>query len=83
MFSKAFSAAIHGIDGLIVSVEADVSDGLPLFDMVGYLGSEVKEARERVRIALKNPDTSCLRSALQSICLLQISTRKVLPLICR
>lgn len=54
MFSKAYSGAIHGIDGLIVSVEADVSDGLPLFDMVGYLGSEVKEARERVRIALKN-----------------------------
>ncbi len=54
MFSKVFSAAIHGIDGLIVSVEADVSDGLPLFDMVGYLGSEVKEARERVRVALKN-----------------------------
>ncbi len=54
MFSKAYSAAIHGIDGLIVSVEADVSDGLPLFEMVGYLGSEVKEARERVRVALKN-----------------------------
>lgn len=54
MFSKAYSAAIHGIDALIVSVEADVSDGLPIFDMVGYLGSEVKEARERVRIALKN-----------------------------
>ncbi len=54
MFSKAYSAAIHGIDGFIVSVEADVSDGLPVFDMVGYLGSEVKEARERVKIALKN-----------------------------
>lgn len=54
MFSKVYSAAIRGIDGLIVSVEADVSDGLPIFDMVGYLGSEVKEARERVRIALKN-----------------------------
>ncbi len=54
MFSKAFCAAIHGIEGLIVSVEADVSDGLPIFDMVGYLGSEVKEARERVKIALKN-----------------------------
>ena len=54
MFSKAYSAVIHGIDGLIVSVEADVSDGLPLFDMVGLLNSEVKEARERVRIALKN-----------------------------
>jgi magnesium chelatase family protein len=54
MFSKAYSAAICGMDALIVSVEADVSDGLPVFDMVGYLGSEVKEARERVRIALKN-----------------------------
>lgn len=54
MFSKAYSAVIHGIDGLIVSVEADVSNGLPLFDMVGLLNSEVKEARERVRIALKN-----------------------------
>lgn len=54
MFSKAYSAAIHGIEGLIVSVEADISDGLPMFDMVGYLGSEVKEARERVRVALKN-----------------------------
>lgn len=54
MFSKALSAAINGIDGFIISVEADVSDGLPLFDLVGYLGSEVREARERVRISLKN-----------------------------
>lgn len=54
MFSKAYSATIHGIDGLVVSVEADVSDGLPLFEMVGLLNSEVREARERVRIALKN-----------------------------
>lgn len=54
MFSKAYSGTIHGIDGLIVSVEADVSDGLPLFEMVGLLNSEVKEARERVRIAIKN-----------------------------
>ncbi len=54
MFSKAFSAAVNGIDGIIVSVEADVSDGLPIFDLVGYLGSEVREARERVRISLKN-----------------------------
>ena len=38
----------------IISVEADVSDGLPMFDLVGYLGSEVREARERVRISIKN-----------------------------
>jgi magnesium chelatase family protein len=54
MFSKAYSATIHGIDGVVVQVEADVSDGLPSFEMVGYLSSEVKEAKERVRISLKN-----------------------------
>lgn len=54
MFSRAYSGTVNGIDGLIVSVEADVSDGLPVFDLVGYLGSEVREARERVRISIKN-----------------------------
>ena len=37
-----------------VHVEADVSNGLPVFHMVGYLASEVKEAGERVRTAIKN-----------------------------
>lgn len=54
MFSKVYSAAICGIESRIVSVEADVADGLPQFSMVGYLASEVKEAQDRVRIALKN-----------------------------
>ena len=54
MYSKALSAAICGIDAFIISVEADVSDGLPTFDLVGYLGSEVREARERVRVSIKN-----------------------------
>lgn len=54
MFSKTYSAVIHGIEGCIVNVEADVSDGLPMFDMVGVLASEVKEAKERVRISMKN-----------------------------
>lgn len=38
----------------MVCVEADVSDGLPSFDMVGYLASEVREAQDRVRTALRN-----------------------------
>lgn len=54
MFSRAFGISIIGIEGFIISVEVDVSDGLPMFDLVGYLGSEVKEARERVRISIKN-----------------------------
>ncbi len=54
MFSKTYCAAIDGIDAICVSVEADVSDGLPLFNMVGFLASEVKEAKDRVRTALRN-----------------------------
>lgn len=54
MVCRINSATIHGIEACIVAVEADVSDGLPSFDMVGWLSSEVKEARERVRTALKN-----------------------------
>lgn len=54
MFSKVYSAGLQGIDGYPVQVEADVGNGLPGFHMVGYLASEVREAEERVRTALKN-----------------------------
>lgn len=54
MFSKAYGAAVTGIEASAVRAEADVSDGLPMFEMVGYLASEVRETRERVRISLKN-----------------------------
>lgn len=54
MFSKVISSTVHGVDGITISVEADVNDGLPVFTMVGYLSSSVREAGERVRTALKN-----------------------------
>lgn len=54
MYSIVTTAILHGIDSLPVFVEADVSDGLPVFEMVGFLASEVREARERVRTALRN-----------------------------
>lgn len=53
-FSTILSAAIDGLGVEFVRVEADVSNGLPVFHMVGYLSSEVKEAGERVRTAIKN-----------------------------
>jgi len=56
MFSKIYSAALEGIRASVIQVEADISDGLPVFDMVGLLSSEVKEARERVRVAMRNSD---------------------------
>lgn len=55
MFASVYSAAVINIDGVIVSVETDVSNGLPSFDMVGFLTSEVREARERVRTAYEIP----------------------------
>lgn len=54
MFSRVISGTVAGMDGILIHVEADVVSGLPIFNMVGYLASEVKEARERVRIAMKN-----------------------------
>lgn len=54
MYSIVSTAIIHGIQSVPISVEADVSDGLPVFEMVGFLASEVQEAKERVRTALKN-----------------------------
>ena len=50
-FSTVVSAATEGLAVEFVHVEADVSNGLPVFHMVGYLASEVKEAGERVRTA--------------------------------
>lgn len=53
-FSTILSAAIDGLKVEMVHVEADISNGLPVFHMVGYLSSEVKEAGERVKTAIKN-----------------------------
>ena len=54
MISKINSAVLYGIDSLAVQVEADISSGLPAFDIVGLPDSAVKESRERVRSAIKN-----------------------------
>lgn len=54
MYSIVHTAMIHGIDSCPIEVETDISDGMPVFEMVGYLSSEVREARDRVRTALKN-----------------------------
>lgn len=53
-FGMVLSAVIHGIQADIIQVEADASNGLPVFHMVGYLSTEVKEASERVRTAIRN-----------------------------
>jgi len=54
MFCSVLSGGVHGIESYPVHVETDISNGLPCFDIVGYVGSEVREAKDRVRTALKN-----------------------------
>ena len=53
MYSVINTAVIRGMNSVVVQVEADVCDGLPAFEMVGVPASEVREAKERVRSALR------------------------------
>ena len=54
MVSKIRSLGIKGIGGYEVSVECFLSQGLPAFEIVGLPDTAVKEARDRVRAAIKN-----------------------------
>ena len=54
MFCSVFSGGVRGIEGFPVHVETDISNGMPGFDIVGYAGNEVREAKDRVRTSLKN-----------------------------
>src|SRR5579872_1659693 len=55
MLAKVLSAALVGLDSVPIEVEVDIaSQGLPAFTIVGLPDEAVKEARERVRSAMKN-----------------------------
>ncbi len=54
MLARVHSAALLGIDARVLDVEVDVSGGLPCFTIVGLPDTSVREARERVRSALRN-----------------------------
>lgn len=54
MFAKVKSEGLLGIESYDVEVEADLSSGMPRFDLVGLPDAAVKESRERVRASIKN-----------------------------
>ena len=54
MLSHIYSCGLSGIDGFSVCVETDISNGLPAFDLVRLPDAAVKEAKERIRSAIKN-----------------------------
>src|SRR5215475_1425679 len=54
MLARIRSAALQGIEAAPVSVEVDVTSGLPSFTTVGLPDSAVRESRDRVRAAIRN-----------------------------
>ncbi len=54
MFSRTQSVGIFGFSTYMLEIEADISNGLPAFDIVGLPDTAVKESRDRVRAAIKN-----------------------------
>lgn len=54
MLSITKSMALHGLEGFLIDVQVDISSGMPSWDVVGLPDVSVKEAKERVRTAIKN-----------------------------
>jgi magnesium chelatase family protein len=54
MIARTIGCAVQGLAGVPVTVEADVSNGLPNFTIVGLTDRAIQEARERVRVAIRN-----------------------------
>ena len=54
MLSIVKSMSLIGLDGYLVSVQVDVSPGIPCFGIVGLPDASIKESRERVQTAIKN-----------------------------
>lgn len=54
MFASVYGATTLGLQGNIITVETDISNGLPAFEIVGMAATSVKESKERVRAAMKN-----------------------------
>ena len=54
MLAMVRSCAVVGLDGSLIEVEVDITNGLPAFVIVGLPDAAVNEAKERVRSAIKN-----------------------------
>ena len=54
MFAALKSVGLFGINSYMIEAEADVSGGLPSFDLVGLPDAAIKESRDRIRAAMKN-----------------------------
>ena len=75
MITKILSGGLLGIDGCQVTVEVDITQGIPAMEIVGLPDSSIKESKERVRSALKNSGFSFPQKRI-TINLAPANTRK-------
>ena len=54
MLAITKSMALHGLKGYIISIQVDISAGMPYFEIVGLADTSIKESKERIRTAIKN-----------------------------
>lgn len=54
MLSKIKSMALNGLDGFLVEIQTNISNGLPEFEIIGLPDASVKEAKKRIETAIKN-----------------------------
>ena len=54
MLSKVKSYGLNGLDGFLTQIETDIVGGVPHFEIVGLGDTSVKEAKERVKSAIRN-----------------------------
>ena len=54
MLARVLSCALSGLQGIPLEIEVDIHQGMPSFEIIGLPGPSVKEARERVRAAVRN-----------------------------
>lgn len=54
MISIVKSMSLHGLEGYPIEVQVDVTGGMPCFEIVGLPDTSIREAKERVKTAIKN-----------------------------
>lgn len=75
MLSIVKSIGLQGLNGYLISIEVDISTGIPCFEIVGLPDASVKEAKERVKIAIKNTGVEFLSRKI-TVNLAPANTRK-------
>ena len=60
MLSIVKSMALNGLNGYLISIQVDISNGMPYFEIVGLPDTSVRESKERVKTAIKNSNIEFL-----------------------